>query len=132
MVVRFLSALVLLSLLGLAACSISDSISSPFESSSASSRSSESNMSKFHRQVIDYTATFATGQGDFDAFMRGIGDLASRYSIANWESDPATYVAIGQGLRQAKVGSGVMEAYVTNIAKGDTTKANAIRKGYGG
>jgi len=120
------------SLLLAAGCSsISDSISSPFKSSSASSRSSESNESKFHNEVIDYTATYVTGQGDFNVFMGGIAGLAGKYGISNWQDDPATYVAIGQGLRKGKADPGQVEAYVVNVAKGDANKAAAIRKGYG-
>jgi hypothetical protein len=131
MLSRSLSLLLLASLVATAGCSISDSISSPFESSSASSRSSESNKSKFHRSVVDYTASFAAGKGDFGVFQKGLSDLAAKYGQTNWESDPDTYVSVGKGLRQAKVDAGTFEAYVANISNGDATKAAAIRKGYG-
>ena len=110
--------------------SISDSISSPFKSSSASSESSESREAKFHRDVEDYTAAFARGNGDFDVFMGGISDLASKRGITNWQTDTQTYVAIGRGLKKAKADTGQLEAYVANVAKGDATKAAAIRQGY--
>ena len=127
---RLLSLSLIASLLVASGCSISDSISSPFESSSASSRSSESSAAKFRNQVIDYTASFAAGQGDFDVFMQGIASLAAQYGVTNWQSDPKTYVAIGQGLKKAKASSGQVEAFVVNVAKGDATKAAAIRQGY--
>ena len=131
MLSRFLSSLLVLSLVAVTGCSISDSISSPFESSSASSRSSESNSSKFHRSVVDYTASFAAGQGDFNVFQKGLSDLAAKYGQTNWESDMETYVSVGKGLKQAKVDTGTLQAFIVNIAKGDSAKAAAIQKGYG-
>jgi len=130
--IRFLSLLLLASVVAVAGCSISDSISSPFKSSSASSRSSESNQTKFHDSVVDYTASFAAGQGDFNVFQRGLSDLAAKYGQTNWESDPETYVSVGKGLRKAKVDTGTLQAYIVNVAKGDAMKAAAIQKGYGG
>lgn len=129
---RHLPVLLLTCLLPAAACSsISDSISSPFESSSASSRSLESKESKFRRDVQDYTATYAKSDGDLATFQQGIAGLAAQRGVTNWQADPKTYVAIGKGLRQAKASRGTLEAYVMNIAAGDQTKANAIREGYG-
>lgn len=125
-----LSLLLLAALVAMAGCSISDSISSPFKSSSASSRSSESNQTKFHNSVVDYTASFAAGQGDFDVFQQGLSDLAAKYGQTNWQSDPETYVSVGKGLRKAKVNQGTLQAFIVNVAKGDSTKAAAIQKGY--
>jgi hypothetical protein len=124
--------LLLLAALAASGCSsISKSISSPFESSSWSSRSLESRETKFRREVADYTASFARGDGDFDVFLQGIGSLAARYGVSDWESDPETYEAIGRGLRQADAPPGKMEAYVANVAGSDASRANAIRAGYG-
>lgn len=112
--------------------SISDSISSPFESSSASSRSLEGSQAAFRRDVEQYTATFARSNGDLSLFSKGVGDLAARRGITNWQSDPGTFTAIGRGLRDAGADRGQLEAYVVNIARGDAAMADAIRKGYQG
>jgi hypothetical protein len=117
--------------LGAAGCSsISDSISSPFESSSASSRSLEGRETKFRRDVRDYTATFVRSNGNLAVFAKGIADLAAQRGVTNWESDMGTYTAVGQGLKDAGADPGTVEAYVANIAGGDANKAAAIRKGY--
>ena len=128
---RPLSALLLASLIPLAGCSISDSISSPFESSSASSRSSESKESKFRRDVEDYTATYAKSDGDLATFQQGVAGLAAQRGVTNWQTDPKTYVAIGKGLRKANASKGKLEAYIVSIAGTDQTKADAIRQGFG-
>lgn len=128
---RYLVPFALLSLAAAGCGSISDSISSPFESSSASSRSLESKESKFRRDVQDYTATFAKSDGDLDSFEQGIAGLAASRGVTNWQSDPKTYVAIGKGLRQANASTGKVQAYITTLSGGDATKANAIREGYG-
>ena len=132
---RVLPLVLIASLLVWSGCSISDSISSPFKSSSdssgSSSESSATNESKFLHDVEDYTASYARGKGDFDTFMQGVSGLAAKRGITNWEADQNTFVAIGKGLRKAQVDQGTLEAYIVNIAKGDATKAASIRKGFG-
>jgi hypothetical protein len=122
---------VCLGVAGAGCSSISDSISSPFESSSASSRSLEGREAKFHRDVRDYTATFVRSNGNMSVFTNGIADLAAQRGITNWQSDMATYTAIGEGMKDAKADRGTLEAYIANIAPADANKAAAIRKGYG-
>ena len=128
---RFVAALALVAASSAGCSSISDSISSPFESSSASSRSLESKESKFRRDVEDYTATYARSDGDLAAFQQGIAGLAASRGVSNWENDPKTYEAVGKGLRKANASPGKVEAYITSIAGSDSSKANAIREGYG-
>lgn len=122
----------------LAGCSISDSISSPFESSSASlassSRSSGSSSparrESYRNDVRDYTAAYVKSSQDLDAFRRGIADIASKHKVSDWESDMDTYVGIGAGLRKANVKPAQFEVWQTNLSGGDTSKATAMQQGY--
>lgn len=123
----------------LAGCSISESISksvsSPFEWSSASSgsssRSSSPNRAEDYRaDVRDYTSAYVKSGGDFDSFSRGLSGVASKHGVSNWESDNDTYVGIGQGLKTGGVTPTQLEVWKSNLAKGDASKAAAIQQGY--
>jgi hypothetical protein len=115
--------------------SISDSISSPFESSShsiaSSSRSSSPERAESYRnEVRDYTASYVKSSADVAAFQRGLAGIASRHGVANWEADQETYVGIGQGLKKAQVKPTDFEVWKTNLSAGDPTKAASMQKGY--
>lgn len=111
--------------------SISDSISSPFESISGSlSSSSGDRHAAYESDVRDYTLAYVKSGGDFDQFMAGLSDIASKHGITNWEEDSATYVGIGRGLRAAGVSTVQLDVYKTNLSKGDAQKAAAMQKGY--
>jgi hypothetical protein len=68
--------------------------------------------------------------GQFDAFTRGLGDLAKKHGITNWEDNEATYVGIGKGLGVAKVTQMQVDTYKTNLGAADPKKQAAIQKGY--
>ena len=114
--------------------SVSKSVSSPFEWSSASSGSSSGSSpnraADYRADVRDYTSAYVKSGGDFDAFSRGLGDIASKHGVSNWESDDDTFVGIGQGLRAAGVSPTQLEVWKSNLAKGNAGKAAAIQKGY--
>lgn len=116
-------------------CSISTSSSSPFEWSSDSSASSSGSSSRdrsaeYRNDVRDYTAAYVQSGGDFDAFTRGLTNVAAKHGVSNWESDTNTYVGIGQGLKKAGVTPMQLDVWKTNLSQGDSSKAAAIQKGY--
>ena len=111
--------------------SISDSISSPFQSSSGSlSSSSGDRRAAYESDVRDYTLAYVRSGGDFNKFMAGLGGIASKHGITNWEEDSATYVGIGRGLKAAGVSTVQLDVYKTNLSQGDEQKAAAMQKGY--
>ena len=111
--------------------SLSDSISSPFQSISGSlSSSSGDRQAAYESDVRDYTLAYVRSGGDFDEFMAGLGGIASKHGITNWEEDSATYIGIGRGLKAAGVSTVQLEVYKTNLSKGDVEKAAAMQKGY--
>jgi hypothetical protein len=118
-----------------AGCSISDSISSPFSWSSdsiaSSSRSSSRNRAEDYRNdVADYTQAQVQSGGDFPTFTRGLGAIAAKHGVSDWESDSNTYVGIGQGLKRAGVTQTQVDVWETNLSHGDKSKASAIQSGY--
>lgn len=110
----------------------SDSSESSSESSASSSRSSspESAESQYKSDVREYTAAYMKTGGQFDAFRRGIGDLAKKHNITNWEDNAVTYEGIGEGLGDAQATQVQLKAYVDGLAGQDAAKRVAMEKGY--
>ena len=120
-------------------CSISVSSWSLSKSVRSSSRSSDSSSSSspgaaeraYQEDVTDYTRAFAKSHGaDFRGFQADIARTAQEHGITNWEENPATYTAIGEGLGSAKVSDTELMAYKRNLSGGDERKAALIQQGY--
>jgi hypothetical protein len=123
----------------LVGCSVSVSSWSLSKSVRSSSRSSDSSSSSspgaaeeaYREDVSDYTRAFAKSHGaDYRGFQADLARLAEEHGITNWEENPATYTAIGEGLGRAEVSDAELMAYKRNLAGGDTQKADLIQQGY--
>ena len=114
--------------------SISKSVSSPFEWSSASSGSSSASSAArgeaYRNDVRDYTAAYVQSGGEFSTFTRGLGNIASKHGVSNWESDDNTWIGIGQGLKKAGQTPAQLSVWKTNLTNGDAHKAAAMQQGY--
>jgi hypothetical protein len=117
---------------------ISDSISSPFKSSSASSSGDDDDaepeapedVASYEEDVTQLASTYAKSGGDIGAFRGAVSQLAMARGITNWEVDSTTCQAIGRG-----VGNGGMEeerftAFSKEIFGDDLIKQNELHKGY--
>ena len=107
--------------------SISKSISSPFESSSASSPGGKE---AYENDVADYTYAHVISSNQFDTFWKGLANVAERHGVTNWEAEDATYVGIGKGIRRAKLSQAQLEVIAKNLSGGDTKKIKLIQEGY--
>ena len=112
--------------------SLSKSVRSSSHSSDSSSSSSPGAAERAYREdVTDYTRAFAkSGRGEFSGFQADLARLAEEHGITNWEENPATYTAIGEGLGSAKVSDAQLMAYKRNLSGGDARKADLIQQGY--
>lgn len=140
---RVKAALLALPLL-MAGCSFSDSsrsisdsagsISDSLGSISESSHSSNSSKSKkYENEVSDYTQAYVKSshaEADYSSFVKGLGDIAAKRGVVNWDEDPKTYVAIGKGLKKAGIEGIAYETYKKNFANADQEHMNDIQKGY--
>jgi len=110
----------------------SNSSESSSDSSASSSRSSspESAETQYKSDVREYTAAYMKTGGQFDAFRRGIGDLARKHNITNWEESTVTYEGIGEGLGEAGASQVQLKAYMDGLAGQDEAKRTAMQKGY--
>ena len=106
--------------------SISESISSPFASSSASSPSAEA----YQNDVADYTYAYVISGGQFGTFMKGLGTVAERHGVSDWEADDATYIGIGQGLGKAKFTQTQVDVFAKNVTSGDAKRTKLVQQGY--
>lgn len=106
--------------------SISKSISSPFQSSSGSSPSAEA----YQNDVADYTYAYVISGGQFDTFIKGLGGVAERHGVTNWEADDATYIGIGQGLGKAKFTQTQLDVFAKNVTNSDAKKTKLVQQGY--
>jgi hypothetical protein len=112
--------------------SSSQSSESSSDSSASSSRSSspESAETQYKNDVREYTAAYMKTGGQFDAFRRGIGDIAKKHNITNWEDNTVTYEGIGEGLGEARATPLQLKAYMDGLAGQDAAKRAAMQKGY--
>jgi hypothetical protein len=120
---------------GVAACSLSysseslsKSVSSPFTSSSGSSGGKAD--AAYLDEVRSFSAGFATSGGDATAFRRGLGSIAERRGIHDWEDDDATCKAIGQGLKRAGLTQDKAKALLGDLFAGRSDRAAVAMKGF--
>ena len=90
--------------------SSSDSVQSSSESVSGSSRSSSGSSSpeaqqasRYEHDVADYTEAYVISGGSDGGFLRGVGDIAEKRGVSDWESHERTWEGIGRGLARVDV-----------------------------
>ena len=79
--------------------------------SSGSGGGDASKKESYQRDLRQYAAAFVHGGGSEQDFARGVTRIAENHGIANWEAEPATPFAIGQGMREANVSEAEMRAF---------------------
>jgi hypothetical protein len=117
---------------GVACSSISDSSRSISRSVSSPSESSSENQedSMYKSKIRDYSYGFAKAGGDPQAFSRGIGALAQRRGIHDWENDESTCRAIGEGFRDAGAGKSATANALNAVVPPKSKCGVWIRTGY--
>ena len=86
--------------------------------------------STFDQDVEQYTGAFLDAGGSTnESFLSGVGDLARRHGVSDWESDPSTWEAIGRGLARSHATPAERTAYQAAWTGGDATKQSAMAKG---
>ena len=131
-------ALIVLATLAAAGCSFSDSsksisnsISSPFKSSSESSNGdSEPAPSAYLRDVEASSFAHAGSGGEPQGLLREIGRVALAHGISDWESVSATYLAIGAGLRRAGLDAEAARRQAEALFGAGTPEAQSVFEGW--
>lgn len=128
--------------------SISAILSSPSDSSAASSRSisgsfdaisaSSGSPAKagfapakltYNRDLREFTAAFTRTSGSREDFLRGVARIAEDHGITHWEAEPTTPLAIGQGLRDANWTDAQMAEFLDQVGR-DKPAARLALEGY--
>ena len=128
----FVSTLALVLFCGVACSSISDSSRSVSRSASSPSESSSEKQedSMYKSKIRDYSYGYAKAGGDPQAFSRGIGALATRRGIHDWEKDESTCRAIGEGFRDAGAGQSASGNLLNPVVPAKSKCGIWIRAGY--
>jgi hypothetical protein len=137
-------ALVLAGVVAVAGCSFSHSSKSSSDSSGGSSKSSgwssqsssdssspdEARARAYKADVADYTQAYVTSGGSTGSFLKGIGELAEKRGVSDWESDPVTWEGIGVGLARANITKQQLSVYKENWGGGNKEAMEGIQRGY--
>lgn len=107
-----------------------DSSKSSASSSASSGGGDEATETAYRDDVRAHTIAFVDSGESLEAFQTSVGDVARRYGIVDWEASRATYVGIGQGLADAKVGGARLDALEGELTGSDTDRRSALRQGY--
>ena len=113
--------------------SISKSVSSPSRSLSNSSKSSSGGSKEdatYVRDVRNFSYGFAKSGGEPAAFARGVGSIAQRRGIQNWESDQSTCRAVGQGFHDAGIGQSAADELIGRSVAPGSQCATWMKAGY--
>jgi hypothetical protein len=107
---------------------ISKSISSPFRSSSESSKT---NAARYREEVADYAQGFASaGGGDVVSFQRGLAGIAEKRGISDWETNRDTWKSLGVGLGRTKISEATFAGFVDSWSEGEPTRSSLMREGF--
>jgi hypothetical protein len=106
--------------------SISDSSK---HSSDSSSSSSKNDKTAFSEDVVEYAKAYVEAGGGAGDFLGGVGELARKRGISDWESDDANWVSIGRGIGMTKASEPQLEAYERAWTSGDSRRIASIKQG---
>jgi len=114
----------------------SDSSSNSSTSSSDSSGGDPAPAEQAYRDdVRDYTASVLLAAGGFaglrlDAFQNGLGAVARRHGIANWEVRSATWRGMGAGFARARASQEQLDRLKQSLAATRPEQQRALQDGY--
>jgi hypothetical protein len=116
---------------GTACASISDGSRSLSKSVSSPSRSSsERSDPPYMREIRSYSYGYARAGGDPEAFARGVSSLAERGGVQVWEEDEHTCRAVGEGFRDAGVGTSSAKSALAKVVPAESPCGLWMRAGY--
>ena len=84
----------------------------------------------YRADVRDYTYAYVDTEGDVPDFAGGLGRIAERHGVADWDVAAATYLAIGAGLAQAQVSTTTLDDLKRTFGGADPAKMAQIQSGF--
>lgn len=113
--------------------SISDSVGSISRSISRSSGSGgdEAASLRYQMDIRTFTAAYIqSGGASRTEYLRDMGRIAEKHGITDWESEPATYVSVGEGLRKAGVSGDQYSTFEKSLGGVSPELRRLLRSGY--
>jgi hypothetical protein len=115
--------------------SISDSISSPFTSSSGdgdSDADKPQSEKSYLKDVTQIGVTYAKNGGDVGSLRSAVSALAVARGVTNWEVDVDTRKAIGAGVAEGGMNEEEFDVFAKALFGEDLGKVSSLRSGYSG
>ncbi|MCW7504994.1 MULTISPECIES: putative lipoprotein [Leptospira] len=115
--------------------SVSDSTSALVKSisksiSSISESEKEKAMNEYKEDIIASVALQIRYENQKQELENQLSLIAKKHGVVAWRSNPSTYIAIGQGLKQANLSPSEMKLVTEDISKQNVTVAKLVSKGY--
>ena len=107
--------------------SISESVSN---SSNSSSNSSSGGDGAYHRDVSAYILAWVEAEAEPEALWQELSRIAAAHGVVDWEDWPATYAAVGAGLREAGLDEAAARQLGERIFGPDPRIQSALLEGY--
>lgn len=116
--------------------SVSDSASALVKSVSKSISSisedekKEKAMNEYKEDIIASVSLQIRYENQKQELENQLSLIAKKHGVVAWKSHPSTYIAIGQGLKQANLTTSEMKLVTEDIAKQNVVVAKLVSKGY--
>ncbi|MCW7461732.1 putative lipoprotein [Leptospira limi] len=115
--------------------SVSDSTSALVKSisksiSSISESEKEKAMNEYKEDIIASVALQIRYENQKQELENQLSLIAKKHGVVAWRSNPSTYIAIGQGLKQANLSPSEIKLVTEDISKQNVTVAKLVSKGY--
>ncbi|MCF6313201.1 MAG: putative lipoprotein [Verrucomicrobiales bacterium] len=106
------------------------SISSLSASSASSDANHHHHHSAFYNDVRESTATAVIAQVSTAEVLRSVSRAAKQHGISDWEAEQASYIALGEGLRQAGLTQAQAQEWISRLSPGNQQNAQLMLKAY--
>jgi hypothetical protein len=106
------------------------SISGSLQSiSGSSSGGGKAQLQLYRMDVRDLTAIYFLNGFD-NEYKTDLASVARKNGILNWESDPSTYVGIGEGLKKANLNQYEFQTFLNKLSTDKQALKTCLTEGY--
>lgn len=106
------------------------SISSISASSASSAANHHHHDSAYYNDVRESTAAAITAQASSAEVLRSISRAAKQHGISDWEVEQDSYIALGEGLRQAGLNARQAQTWAARLSTDSEQSTRLILQGY--
>lgn len=106
------------------------SISSISGSSASSTAHHHNHHSAYSNDVRESTATAIIAQASTAEVLRSVSRAAKQHGISDWEAEQDSFIALGEGLRQAGLTPNQAQKWISRLSPGNQQNAQLMLKAY--